>query len=157
MPITTSLAFVVASAGDVVVVAELPLPFPCTSSGDAVATPDHSETFIASDFVVPAAKLAVTLVTDGAATRYHISTRVFAPLRKPIGPFVQVPALESVTDASGPVLPAAIATVATRVSPDADAVIGTVNEAAELALPVFCCWRTMSPEPPPRQPSSPCS
>jgi hypothetical protein len=139
------LAFLVASEG-VAAVVEVPLPVADVSTP---ATPLHSDTFIATDFVVPEAKLAVTLATGGAASRYHSSMRVFEPERKLVGPFVHVPPLESVTDAIGPVLPPATAIAATSASPAVVVERVAVTPAADDAVATFCCCSVTLPPPPP--------
>ena len=138
-PMTTSEAFVVVNVGGAAVV-DVPLPFVCASTPAVDATPDHSVRLIASGFDVPDAKLAVTLVTDDAFSRYQSSIRVFDPVKDPTGPFVQVLPAESVTVLIGPVLAAWTAIAATRASPAVVAGMLTVSDATldeELAV----AWR----------------
>jgi hypothetical protein len=138
---------VVASEGVVAVVADAPLPPSEPSTAEDDATPDHSVTFTAAVFA--ADNVAVTLVTDGAARRYQISTRVFDPVRKPTGPFVQVPPAESVTLVTDAELPAANATTATKAFPDADGDVNVTGRVAVLPLATFCWTRPTEPPPPP--------
>jgi hypothetical protein len=149
-PTTKSLALVVASEGVVTVVAEAPLPPSEPSTAEDDATPDHSVTFTAAVFA--ADNVAVTLVTDVAARRYQISTRVFAPVRNPTGPFVHVPPAESVTLVTDAELPAANATTATRAFPDVDGDVNVTGRVPVFPLATFCWTRPIEPPPPPPPP-----
>jgi hypothetical protein len=146
-PITTSVALLVESEGVVTVVADAPFPPSEPSTAEAGATPDHSVTFTAADFA--ADNVAVTLVTDDAATRYQISTRLFTPVRKPTGPFVHVPPAESVTLVTDAELPAANATTATKAFPEVEGDVNVTGSIAVLPLATFCCTKPIEPPPAP--------
>jgi hypothetical protein len=150
-PITKSVVLVVASEGVETVVAEAPFPpsEPSTAEDDD-ATPDHSVTFTAAVFA--ADNVAVTLVTDGAARLYQISTRLFVPVRNPTGPLVQVPPAESVTLVTDAELPAANATTATKAFPDVDGDVNVTGRVPVFPLATFCWTRPIEPPPPPPPP-----
>ena len=91
----------------------VPEATPLLANLSSAVTPDHSDTLTASAF--EADSVTVTELTDGAASRYQISTRLFVPLRNPTGPFSQLPLgpAESFTVLTEAELPAASATTAT--------------------------------------------
>src|SRR5438067_4296723 len=133
----TSLALVVVIDG-VAAVVELAVLRPAeASSARADATPLNSATLALA--ALAADRVTVALLTGDAPVVYHSSTRVFDPVRKPAGPFVQALPAESVTLATAALLPACIAMAATSASPGVEA-ISTSNVVPAAVAPVP--WRT---------------
>src|SRR4051812_26764873 len=103
-------------------------PLPATLASTTLPTPDHSVMLTATIF--DAESVTVTPVIGGAPSRYQISIRLLAPLRKPTGPLVQATPVESTTVATLAELPAASAIDATMASPARVNGTATPSEAA---------------------------
>lgn len=144
-PITRSAELFVPNNGVCAVVPDAVLPPAAPSTTDP--TPDHSDTFTAAAFA--ADNVTVTLDTDGAPNRYHNSTLLFVPVKKPAAPFTHTPPAESVTPVTDAELAAANAIDATNASPDVDADDNESTNVAPLPLATFCCTNATGPPPPP--------